>query len=55
VGGGSLLDALAHLPLHPPVAAYYRRGSLHALGVRPLLILAATARPLPDAHVPSAG
>lgn len=42
VGGDALLDAFADLPLHAAVAHYYRRGSIHALGNRPLLILAAT-------------
>lgn len=43
VGGDALLDAFADLPLHAAVAHYYRRGTIHALGPRPLLILAASA------------
>lgn len=45
VGGLALLDAFADLPLHAPVSHYYRRGTLHALGHRPLLILAASGGP----------
>jgi hypothetical protein len=50
VSGGALLDALADRPLFPAVAHYYRRGTLHALGVRPLLVLAASPTILPGAH-----
>lgn len=42
VSGLALLDAFRDLPLHPAVAHYYRRGTIHALGVRALLILAAS-------------
>ena len=45
VGGLTLVDTFADLPLHPAVSHYYRIGSLHALGCRPLLILAMTAGP----------
>lgn len=44
VSGEALLDALLGVrpdPLAAAVAHYYRRGSIHALGPRPLLILAA--------------
>ena len=47
VSGLALLDAFADLPLHAAVDHYYRVGSLHALGCRPLLILAITAGPPP--------
>lgn len=53
--GDALLDAFADLPLHRPVAVYYRRGTLHALGARPLLILAATAADLPNSPAPRGG
>lgn len=43
VAGEALLDAFADLPLHRAVSAYYRVGTLHALGCRPLLTLAAVA------------
>ncbi len=43
VSGLALVDAFADLPLHPAVAHYYRRGTIHALGARPLVILAASA------------
>ncbi len=43
VSGASILDALAGKPLHAGVAYYYHVGTIHALGVRPLLILAASA------------
>ncbi len=43
VAGDALLDAFTDLPLHPAVAHYYRRGAIHALGPRPLLVLAASA------------
>ncbi|MDP2308930.1 MAG: hypothetical protein Q8P18_23105 [Pseudomonadota bacterium] len=43
VSGPALLDAFADLPLYPAVAYYYRRGTIHALGARPLVILAASA------------
>ncbi|MDP2315674.1 MAG: hypothetical protein Q8P41_22440, partial [Pseudomonadota bacterium] len=42
VAGDSLLEAFTDLPLFPAVAHYYRRGTIHALGPRPLLILAAS-------------
>ncbi len=45
VAGLALLDAFADLPLHAAVDHYYRVGSLHALGCRPLLILAMTGGP----------
>jgi hypothetical protein len=41
VGGLQLLDALSGRPLYSAVEAYYRQGTIHALGPRPLLILAA--------------
>ncbi len=41
VAGDALLDALPGA-LQPAVAWYYRRGTIHALGPRPLLILAAS-------------
>jgi len=47
VPGETLLDALAERPLFPAVNHYYRRGTLHALGVRPLLVLAASPPILP--------
>jgi hypothetical protein len=40
--GLALLDAFADLPLYPAVNWYYRRGTIHAMGPRPLLILAAS-------------
>ena len=43
VGGDALLDAFADLPVYEAVALYYRRGTIHALGPRALLILAASA------------
>lgn len=43
VGGDALLECFADLPLHAAVARYYRVGMIHALGPRPLLILAASA------------
>jgi hypothetical protein len=43
VSGRELLAVFVDLPLHPAVAWYYSRGRIHALGVRPLLILAASA------------
>ena len=42
VAGLALLDALQDRPLYPAVSCYYRRGTIHALGPRPLLLLAAT-------------
>lgn len=45
VGGWALLAAFTDLPLHPAVDHYYRVGTLHALGCRPLLVLASTAAP----------
>lgn len=42
-GGRALLACFADLPLHAPVALYYEAGTIHALGTRPLLILAMTA------------
>lgn len=42
VSGLALLAALADRPLHAAVSCYYRRGTIHALGPRPLLVLAAT-------------
>ncbi len=42
VGGLALLAALADRPLHAAVATYYRLGSIHALGPRPLFMLAAS-------------
>lgn len=39
-GGRALLDALRGRALHDGVRAYYEAGRIHALGVRPLLILA---------------
>lgn len=42
VSGEALLDAFAELPLYAAVAAYYRKGTIHALGPRPLLVLAAS-------------
>jgi hypothetical protein len=43
IPGDALLDAFVGLPAYPAVAHYYRRGTIHALGPRPLLILAASA------------
>jgi hypothetical protein len=43
VAGLALLDAMADLPLAPAVSWYYRRGRIHALGPRPLLVLGMTA------------
>jgi hypothetical protein len=42
VSGLALLDAFADRPLHAAVAHYYRRGTIHALGARALVILAAS-------------
>jgi hypothetical protein len=42
VAGLALVDFFADLPLHAAVSHYYRVGSIHALGPRPLLILAAS-------------
>ena len=45
VSGAALLEALVVArpgPLADAVAHYYRRGTIHALGVRPLLVLAAS-------------
>lgn len=42
-GGRALLACFADLPLHPAVALYYEAGTIHALGTRPLLVLAMTA------------
>jgi hypothetical protein len=42
IAGLALLDAFADAPLFPAVDWYYRRGTIHALGPRPLLILAAS-------------
>lgn len=39
-GGLSLLDALRDRPRWTPVSAYYRLGTIHALGCRPLMTLA---------------
>lgn len=39
VGGLVLLKRFVGRPLHAAVSMYYRRGSIHALGPRPLLIL----------------
>lgn len=44
VDGLVLVDAFATHPLHAAVSGYYRRGSIHALGPRPLLVLV-LARP----------
>jgi hypothetical protein len=41
-GGLAILGALSARALYPPVAHYYRRGTIHALGCRPLLVLANT-------------
>lgn len=43
VGGLALLDIFVGHPLYAAVAHYYRVGTIHALGPRPLLILAACA------------
>lgn len=40
VSGLALVDRFADRPLHAAVSMYYRRGVIHALGPRPLLILA---------------
>ncbi len=37
--GLALLEWFSHLPLYPAVALYYRDGTIHALGCRPLLTL----------------
>ena len=39
VGGEALLEAMSQRALHGPVSYYYRIGTIHALGVRPLLVL----------------
>jgi hypothetical protein len=41
VSGDAIVDAFAHKPLYPAVAHYYRRGTIRAMGARPMLILAA--------------
>jgi hypothetical protein len=41
-GGLDLVAQLQDRLLHPAVLQYYRDGAIHALGVRPLLILAST-------------
>ncbi len=41
VAGLALLDTFSDVSLYPAVSLYYRRGSIHALGPRPLLCLAA--------------
>jgi hypothetical protein len=41
-GGGAVLERMKHRALYHAVSDYYRLGSIHALGVRPLLILAAS-------------
>lgn len=41
-GGLDLVAQLQDRLLHPAVLQYYRDGTIHALGVRPLLILAST-------------
>lgn len=41
-GGLGLVAQLQDRLLHPAVLQYYRDGTIHALGVRPLLILAST-------------
>lgn len=41
-GGLDLVAQLQDRLLHPAVLEYYRDGTIHALGVRPLLILAGT-------------
>lgn len=43
-GGWSLLGAMRGRLLHGPVEWYYRRGTIHALGWRPALVLAMTGR-----------
>ena len=43
-GGLALLQCLADRPLFSAVNMYYRWGTIHALGPRPLLVLAATLR-----------
>lgn len=40
VSGLALVDRFVDRPLHAAVSMYYRRGTIHALGPRPLLILA---------------
>lgn len=42
ISGEELLAALSHKPLYEGISHYYRVGTIHALGVRPLLILAAS-------------
>jgi hypothetical protein len=39
-GGLALLEFFKNSPLYKPIYAYYRLGSIHALGFRPLLLLA---------------
>jgi hypothetical protein len=51
VGGLALLRRFADRPLHAPVALYYEVGTIHALGPRPLLVLAATAGDPPQGSV----
>ena len=41
IAGLALLDTFSDVSLYPAVSFYYRRGSIHALGPRPLLSLAA--------------
>lgn len=41
VAGLALVDAFRDRPLHAAVSHYYRVGTIHALGPRPMLILAA--------------
>jgi len=41
-GGAAVLERMKHRALYHAVSDYYRLGSIHALGVRPLLILAAS-------------
>lgn len=41
VGGRLLLECFRSSPLYPAVKLYYEEGNIHALGPRPLLVLAA--------------
>ncbi len=43
IDGLTIVDAFAHEPLHAAVWRYYRRGTLFALGPRPMLVLAGRA------------
>ena len=42
VGGLALLACFEHAPLYPAVQLYYGEGNIHALGPRPMLVMAAS-------------